>query len=53
MLADDYEAVAVRRLQNVDNPLVHDVGQSGAILGGFSFSQIDTCKRHDFVLWFG
>jgi hypothetical protein len=38
MLADDYEAVAIRRLQYADNSLVHDVGHSGAILGGFAFS---------------
>jgi hypothetical protein len=36
MLADDDEAVAVRRLQDIDDPLVHDVGDSGAILGSFS-----------------
>src|ERR1700677_353156 len=50
MLADDYEAVAVGRLQDIDNPLVHDVGHSGAIFGGFPFEQIDTCKRHDSLL---
>src|ERR1700730_2722667 len=46
MLGDDLEAVAIRRLQDPDNPLVHDVAHSGAILGGLSSSQIDTCKRH-------
>ena len=39
--------------QDVDNPLVHDVGHSGTIFGGFSFNQIDTCKWHNCVLWFG
>src|SRR5271163_2501282 len=53
MLADNYEAIAVRCLQNVDNSPVYDVGQRGAVLGGFSVSQIDTCKRHDCVLWLG
>src|SRR3984893_1123514 len=52
MLTDDHEAVALRRLQDSDNPPVYDVGHSGAILGGFSFSQIDACKRHDCILWF-
>src|SRR5438045_2892108 len=50
VLADDHEAVAGRRLQDPDNPLVHDVTYSGAILGGFSLSQIDTCKRHKNLL---
>jgi hypothetical protein len=50
MLADDYEAVAIRRLQDLDDPLVYDVAHSGAILGGFSLSQIDTCKRHKNLL---
>src|ERR1700730_5837479 len=52
MLTDDHEAVALRRLQDSDNPPVYDVGHSGAILGVFSFSQIDACKRHDCILWF-
>ena len=39
------------RLQDPDDPLVHHVAHSGAILGGFSLSQIDTRKRHDSFLW--
>jgi hypothetical protein len=46
MLADNYETVAVRSLEDTDNPLVHDVSQGGAILGAFSFYQIDSCKWH-------
>jgi hypothetical protein len=50
MLADDYEALAIRRLQDPYNSLVHNVGHRGAILGGFSFSQIDTCKGHNSLI---
>src|ERR1700722_16961284 len=50
MLANDHEAVAIWCLQDLDNPLVHDVAHCGTILGRFSLSEIDACKRHKILL---
>ena len=46
MLANDHEAVAIWRLQDLDKPAVNNVDHSGPILGTFPLSQIDTCERH-------
>jgi hypothetical protein len=46
MLTDNYEAIPVWRLQDIDDPSVHDVSQSGAIFGSLPFQQVYAGKWH-------
>ena len=46
MLANDHEAVAFRRFQDIDKPAVDNVDHSGPVFGAFPVSQINACERH-------
>ena len=39
VLVDDDEAVAIRSLEDADNPLINDVSDWGAIFRGFALSR--------------
>ena len=46
MLANDHEAVAFWRFQDIDKPTVDNVDHRGPVFGAFPVSQINACERH-------
>jgi hypothetical protein len=50
VFADDDEAIAIRGFQDIDDAPLDDVSDGGAVLGGLSLDQIDTCEGHDGLL---
>jgi hypothetical protein len=53
VLIDNDEAVAIRSLEDADNPFIYDVGDFGAIVRRFALDQIDTCNGIITLLCFG